>query len=518
MNKIANATGNKEAMTLLEKHFDSALETPDGVKKLRALILSLAVQGNLTKDREQKSIILGDIIELISGQHLLANEQNEVGKGIPYLTGPSDFGEKYPTATRWTETPKVVAEPGDILLTVKGAGVGKTNRLLSEKTAISRQLMAVRAKGADADFVHLILRNATDHFQSTMTGIAIPGIGRKDVLSLKAKLPSFTEQKRIVAKINDLMTLCDKLESQRNERSTKRLTIHTAAINKLLSAPDKSEFNSSWNFITKNFNELYSVKENVEELKKAILQLAVMGKLVKQDPKDQPASELLKEIEAEKKRLVREGKIRNQEALPPIAEDKLSFELPPGWVGVRLGNISLINGGFAFKSSQYVQDGVRVIRISDFDEKGFKNERVVRYTFSELLSDYLVEENNILMAMTGGTVGKSYLVRVLPEKMVVNQRVATMKLLKHIAPEYINALIQTSLIQNVIQNAKNSTNDNISMGDIKNFFVPLPPLAEQNKIVAKIDELMSLCNTLAMQINTSTDKQTAILDAVLAKI
>lgn len=181
---------------------------------LRKTILTLAVQGKLAPEIKTRHVALGEVIHLISGQHLLANEQNEAEKGIPYLTGPSDFGARHPKATRWTETPKVVAEPGDILITVKGSGVGKTNKLIAERTAISRQLMAVRVTGADPDFVHLVLMNAAGYFQESMTGIAIPGIGRKDVLELEVELPPLAEQRRIVAKVEELMKLVDALETQ----------------------------------------------------------------------------------------------------------------------------------------------------------------------------------------------------------------------------------------------------------------------------------------------------------------
>lgn len=181
---------------------------------LRKTILTLAVQGKLVPATGSKRVALGEVIDLISGQHLLADEQNNDGRGIPYLTGPSDFGREHPVPSRWTETPKVVAEPGDILVTVKGAGVGKTNKLVDERTAISRQLMAVRAIRADPDFVHLVLRNAAEHFQESMTGIAIPGIGRKDVLALEAELPPLAEQRRIVAKVDHLMALVDQLEGK----------------------------------------------------------------------------------------------------------------------------------------------------------------------------------------------------------------------------------------------------------------------------------------------------------------
>jgi type I restriction enzyme S subunit len=121
------------------------------------------------------------------------------------------------------------------------------------------------------------------------------------------------------------------------------------------------------------------------------------------------------------------------------------------------------------------------------------------------------------MAMTGGTVGKSFLVKLLPEPMFVNQRVATIKLPKGIVPEFINGLIRTELIQSVIQKSKNSTNDNISMGAITGFFVPLPPVAEQQRIVAQIEQLMTRCDTLDQHIDAATGKKTQLLKAIMVQ-
>ena len=156
---------------------------------------------------------------------------------------------------------------------------------------------------------------------------------------------------------------------------------------------------------------------------------------------------------------------------------------------MRLGNISNISGGFAFKSTKYVPNGVRVIRISDFDELGIKNKNIVRYSFSQELLPYELEKNNIILAMTGGTVGKSYLVEHLDEPMYVNQRVATIKILNPLEIKYINTVILSDITQKIIKYSKNSTNDNISMDTIKGFLFPLPPLSEQGRIVKKIEEL-----------------------------
>jgi len=251
--------------------------------------------------------------------------------------------------------------------------------------------------------------------------------------------------------------------------------------------------------LEQHFDTAFAAPDGVKKLRELILTLAMQGKLVAQDPNDEPSSELLNKLEKERGSRRREsanGNAGKAKSLPPINPLAVPYLLPQGWEWVRLGMVSDINGGFAFKSSKYSNDGVRVVRISDFDEKGFKDEKIVRYPYTDDLRNYSLELNNILMAMTGGTVGKSLWVKSMPEPMVVNQRVATIKMASVVIPEFINGLIRTNLIQSVIQAAKNSTNDNISMGDIAGFLVPLPPLPEQKRIVTKIEQLMARCDEL----------------------
>lgn len=228
-----------------------------------------------------------------------------------------------------------------------------------------------------------------------------------------------------------------------------------------------------------------------QDLKKSILQYAMQGKLVAQDPNDEPASELLKRIKAEKEQLIKDGKIKKEKPLPPITQDEIPYELPQGWEWVRLGNISMVNGGYAFKSSEYKNTGIRVVRISDFNELGFVNNNIVRYDYNSKLEDYLLEEKNIILCMTGGTVGKSLFIKNLTEQMVTNQRVGTIKIFG-VIEDYINYSILSPLTQQVITESKNSTNDNISIETIKNFLIPLPPLAEQKRIVEKLEEILPL--------------------------
>lgn len=226
-----------------------------------------------------------------------------------------------------------------------------------------------------------------------------------------------------------------------------------------------------------------------EQLKASILQYAIQGKLVEQRPEEGTGEELYQQIQAEKQQLIKEGRIKKEKPLAEIADDEIPFDIPESWKWVRLGDLANINGGFAFKSTNYTSEGVRVIRISDFNERGFVNDKIVRYPYDDSLSQYVLDLKNILLCMTGGTVGKSLFITELDEKMVVNQRVATIKV-NSVMPEYVYQAILAPLTQKVIQDSKNSTNDNISMDTIKDFLIPLPPLAEQKRIVAKIEELL----------------------------
>jgi len=183
-----------------------------------------------------------------------------------------------------------------------------------------------------------------------------------------------------------------------------------------------------------------------QNLKNSILQLAIQGKLVEQRAEEGTAKELLEEIKAEKARLIKEGKIKKEKDLPAIKEDEIPFEIPESWKWLRLEQFSNITGGYAFECTNYTEHGVRVIRISDFNERGFVDNKIIRYPYDDSFEMFLIEKNNILLCMTGGTVGKSFFVKEIHEPMMTNQRVATIKISYSVLPEYINYNILSSIL------------------------------------------------------------------------
>ena len=399
---------------------------------------------------------LNAVIVLLSGSDLTPNKYNNSCKGIPYITGASNIeGEKL-VINRWTEYPNNIAHNGDLLLTCKGT-VGKTTILNEPEVHIARQLMAITAIELNLKYLKYFVESHVDVLKAKAKSL-IPGIERDNVLKLLLPLPPLAEQHRIVAKIEELLPYVDR---------------YAAAYEKL------EQFNAKF----------------PEDMKKSILQYAIQGKLVEQRPEEGTGKELYRQIQEEKKRLIKEGTIKKEKPLAEIAEDEIPFDIPENWKWVQLGNLASINGGFAFKSTNYTTEGVRVIRISDFNETGFVNDKIVRYPYDDSLSQYVLDVKNILLCMTGGTVGKSLFITKLDEKMVVNQRVATIKV-ESVLPEYVYQVILAPITQKVIQDSKNSTNDNISMDTIKSFLIPLPPLAEQKRIVAKLEEILPLCERL----------------------
>ena len=174
--------------------------------------------------------------------------------------------------------------------------------------------------------------------------------------------------------------------------------------------------------------------------------------------------------------------------------DEIPFDIPDTWCFTRFSSLILINGGYAFKSENYIgkENGVRVLRISDFNEKGFNQKRPVYHKYTPELKPFELEVNDIIMCMTGGTVGKSYFVSELPEPMLVNQRVADIKINDILNKKYCYHFILSPYIQRIIDESKNSTNDNISVALINSFIVPVPPLAEQERIVAEIEKFEPL--------------------------
>ena len=163
----------------------------------------------ITVDPDGQQPLWERFVRCLRGNMLIKDDYNTDAVGVGYLTGPSDFGDRYATVTKWTTKPKVMSQKGDILIAVKGSGLGKVNLLDADRATIGRQLMAIRVTDAVPGYIYSQLFGMYDRIQSLGAGAAIPGITRGDVLKLEIPLPSLETQQAIVKEIETERALVD---------------------------------------------------------------------------------------------------------------------------------------------------------------------------------------------------------------------------------------------------------------------------------------------------------------------
>lgn len=222
-----------------------------------------------------------------------------------------------------------------------------------------------------------------------------------------------------------------------------------------------------------------------QELKNSILQLAVQGKLVPQCKEDEPASELLKRIRADKEKVEKKEK-----PLPEITEDEIPFEIPENWEWVRLGEIGSLLSGYAFKSTEYEKSGVQVVRISDLADDTVSTKDAVYYSKKDELNQYLVVKNSFLICLTGSIGKMAWVQDNIPRYL--NQRVGMYISYDVSITPYLWLFLHSPYVINQWTASKTSTNGNIKNSNVTEALCPIPPLAEQERIVAKIEKLMPL--------------------------
>jgi len=262
--------------------------------------------------------------------------------------------------------------------------------------------------------------------------------------------------------------------------------------------------------LVNNKNEDY-----ISKLRQQILKEAVQGKLVKQDPKDEPASELLKKIKAEKEKLIKEGKIRKEKPLKPISEDEIPYELPNGWEWVRLGDIfktstggtpsrsisSYYGGTMPWLKSGELNDNLKINKSEEFiTEEGLKNS-----------SAKLFKKGSLLLALYGATAGK---LGILDFDATTNQAVCNFEQNKFIENMYLFYFLR-SIREKILRECFGGAQPNISQDYVKNIEFPLSPLSEQKRVVEKVDKLMAYCNELEKQVKENQVNSEKLISAVL---
>jgi type I restriction enzyme, S subunit len=367
-------------------------------------------------------------------------------------------------------------------------------------------------------FLYNYLLEATEKIKASGNGIAMIHMTKERMEKLLVPVPPLAEQHRIVAEIDRLMARCDELEKLRADRSQKLLTVHTAALDNLLKAKESSDFSSAWHFITQNFSELYSVKENVAELRKAILQLAVMGKLVPQDPNDEAVDYLLTKILIEQKQL-KQGKPKESQPQP------LEYKIPLHWKWQCLDSI-LVSGptnGFSPQAVDY-ETPVRSLTLSATTSGKFKGEHS-KYIANEIPSDSsLWLHDGDILVQRGNTleyVGVSAVYRGESNCFIYPDLMMKLRVSSELNTNFIYLAMSSEPCRNFLRSRASGTSGTmpkINQTTLKSLPIPIPPLAEQHRIVAEVDRLMVMCDRLEESIEALKDKQTDLLNALMSQV
>ena len=544
-------------------HFDRIADTPDAIPRLRRFILDLAVRGKLVPQdpndepasellkriaaekarlvkagviRKPKSfeiktdspyelptnwslVPLGEIIVKHLGGGTPSKNNSDYWNGAVPWASVKDVGKsKYldETIDRITEaglenSSSNLIEPGNLLVVTRmGLGKVSINRV---SVAINQDLRAlILSDLISIDYAYNFF--LTYGFEGT--GLTVKGIKLEELLSIPFPLPPLAEQHRIVAKVDELMTLRDRLEAARMEREATRDRMATASLARL-NAPDPypATFQNHAAFALKNFIPLTTRPDQIKALRQTILNLAVRGRLVPQDPNDEPASEMLRKIAETRKFLIVERKMKRPKDLLPVENREIHFSIPAGWAITRMGVAYDVRDG-THDSPKYVDKGYPLITSKNLSSGylSFDDTKLIsKEDYIKISQRSAVVKGDILLAMIG-SIGNPVIVDTDQPFAIKN-----VALLKYFDPDYSNPKFLRFFLLNAANEMKalavGGLQPFVSLNFLRNYPLAIPPLAEQHRIVTKVDKLMAFCDQLEVSLTTSDETRGLLVEALL---
>ncbi|EFZ3971586.1 TPA: restriction endonuclease subunit S [Shigella flexneri] len=512
-----------------------------GIKKLRELILELAVRGKLVP-QDPNDEPASDLLKRIAAEKAELVKQGKIKKQKP-LPEISEEEKPFelPEGWEWVHLPDIYCSISESSRKIKSSEIlpeGKYPVIEQSQEFISgycnNECLLIKLnnpvivfgdhtrniKFIDFDFVvgadgvkilsPILICERFFFWQLRSFKLDVRGYARhfKVLNSCLFALPPIAEQERIVEKVSSLMSLCDQLEQQ----SLTSLDAHQQLVETLLGtltdSQNTAELAENWARISEHFDTLFTTEASVDALKQTILQLAVMGKLVPQEPNDEPASELLKRIAQEKAQLVKEGKIKKQKPLPPISDEEKPFELPEGWEWCRIGNIVNIKSELVSPKDylnlyqvapDIIEKGTgRVISKRTVKESGVKGPNSRFYKGQIVYSKIRPSLSKVFLAEYNGLCSAD----MYPLDCYINPNY----LLKYILS--IPFLMQVKKAENRIKMPK------LNSDSFYNIIVAIPPYNEQQAIFDKINSIEAVCNGLISYIGIYHKTQLHLADAL----
>lgn len=514
-----------------------------GIDRLRSLILDLAVRGKLVPqyadleqpenlpeinhflpiaDAERFVVIpdtwrwyrLGFITTKIgSGSTPRGGKKAYIDKGVPFLRSQNVWNDglrvgdvariPHETHERMQST-KV--KPNDLLYNITGASIGRCAIVPSdfETANVSQHVSIIRATRPDwRHYLHiaLISRALQARMMDDQVGMSREGLSKKKLEQFPIPIPPLAEQKRIVAKVDELMALCDALEQESEDALTAHQTLVETLLATLVNSTDAADLAKNWARLEKHFETLFTTEPSIDALKQTILDLAVRGKLVEQHASKDAGFGGLKQI-----------------------KDDLPFANPTGWRWVPFSELAAFKNGDRSskypKRSEYVSEGMPWINTGHIQPDGTLSESTMFFISAEKFASLgggKIQSGDLVYCLRGATFGKTAFVEPY-EQGAIASSLMIIRPGPHLDRRYAYIFLISPFGKGQLKRFDNGTaQPNLSAANVKKYQIPLPSLAEQHRIVAKVDELMALCEQLKSGLADATETQCRLADAVVER-
>lgn len=555
---------------------------PNGIKKLRELILELAVRGKLVPQNPNDEPA-SELLKRIAEEKARLVAEGKIKKQKPLAEiGEEEKPFELPEQWQWVRLGEIAeiirgvtynkSDASDAPLAeyaplLRGNNINRTlnfdrpvfvpQNLISKHQYIKAGDIVIAMSSGSADLVGKaaqatvnfdgafgafcgVVRSRTSElfqffgffFQTPLyrsraaghgKGIGINNLQKSALETLEIPIPPLAEQHRIVAKVDELMALCDRLEARQADAECAHAQLVQALLDSLTQAHDAEDFAQSWQRLAEHFHTLFTTESSIDALKQTLLQLAVMGKLVPQEHSDEPASEMLKRIQAEKQRLIAEGMVKKQKFLARITEDEEPFELPVGWSWARLDAITqVITKGSSpkWQGVSYTDNPDDVLFVTSENVGSYRlrldSMKYVEKKFNKIEPRSILEKGDFLMNIVGASIGRTAIFDI-EANANINQAVCLIRVFNRFLDSqfllhFFNSDVCLSyMFDKQVDNAR----ANLSMGNIAGFVIPMPPLAEQHRIVAKAEQLMALCDQLKARLNQACQVHKQLANALV---
>jgi type I restriction enzyme S subunit len=557
---------------LLLAHFDRICSVPDAIPRLRLFILDLAVRGKLVEqDRNEEPA--SELLKRIQIEKARLQKGSEIGhqKPLPQIQG-NDLPFVAPPGWSWArlaaisrrihygytasanpslkdvrllritdiqnnvvdwlsvpgceiserEVEQYRLQQGDILIARTGGTIGKTF-LVSQipVTAIFASYLIRIQKAAELydRYLKLFLESPVywKQLQEGTRGGGQPNVNGQTLGKMNVPVPPLAEQRRIVAKVDELTALCDRLDTAKRDRESRRDRLTAATYQQLTNRADAETQRSHAQFFIGQLPRLTVRPDQLQQLRQTILTLAVRGQLVPQEPTDEPAHKLLIRIHAVKGRLLKEGIIKKLDSMALPAASEFPFALPPGWAASNLQSLctSITDGDHLPPPKSDLGIPFLVIgnvRGQTLDFAGCRH--VTEEYYSSLDSIRRPRQGDILYTLVG-----SYGIPVIVEDdrpFCVQRHIGILRPVELISVPFLSRVLGSNWVfDQATAYATGIAQKTVPLSGLRKILIPLPPLAEQSRIVAKVDELMTVCDQLGAQLTTGQLEVNRLLGAVL---